>query len=351
MKKTLSYIGLILILILGLTSCVKKEDENYANQTKANTVITEINQLPTTDAIELTDEVKVANVRSLYNALSKEAKALVTNLDKLEALENKLIELKKAKDNQDKANVVIELINKLPAADELTLEGEDKVKEARTSYEALSEEVKALVTNLSKIEALENKLIELKKAEDNQDKANVVIELINKLPAANELTLEDEDKVKEARTAYEALSEEVKALVTNLGKLEALEDKMKELIEDKKLHDEATMVVVAIDNLPNVELITLDAESAIVNARNAYNSLAPKAKALVTNLNKLIALENKIKELKEAKENQTKADAIINLIDKLPALDKLTLDDEEEVVKVRNAYNALDEKVKILFLI
>ena len=416
MKKTLSYIGLILILILGLTSCVKKEDENYANQTKANTVITEINQLPTTDAIELTDEVKVANVRSLYNALSKEAKALVTNLDKLEALENKLIELKKAKDNQDKANVVIELINKLPAADELTLEGEDKVKEARTSYEALSEEVKALVTNLDKLEALENKLIELKKAKDNQDKANVVIELINKLPTADELTLEGEDKVKEARTAYEALSEEVKALVTNLsklealenklielkkaednqdkanvvielinklpalsnlnledesklkeartayealseevkalvinlGKLEALEDKMKELIEDKKLHDEATMVVAAIDNLPNVELITLDAESAIVNARNAYNSLAPKAKALVTNLNKLIALENKIKELKEAKENQTKADAIINLIDKLPALDKLTLDDEEEVVKVRNAYNALEEKIKNL---
>ena len=130
--------------------------------------------------------------------------------------------------------------------------------------------------------------------------------------------------------------------------VEALEDKMKDLIEDKKLHDEATMVVAAIDNLPNVELITLDAESAIVNARNAYNSLAPKAKALVTNLNKLIALENKIKELKEAKENQTKADAIINLIDKLPALDKLTLDDEEEVVKVRNAYNALDEKVKNL---
>ena len=26
---------------------------------------------------------------------------------------------------------------------------------------------------------------------------------------------------------------------------------MKELIEDKKLHDEATMVVAAIDNLPN----------------------------------------------------------------------------------------------------
>ena len=58
MKKTLSYIGLILILILGLTSCVKKEDENYANQTKANTVITEINQLPTTDAIELTESSK-----------------------------------------------------------------------------------------------------------------------------------------------------------------------------------------------------------------------------------------------------------------------------------------------------
>ena len=55
------------------------------------------------------------------------------------------------------------MINKLPTADELTLEDEDKVKEARTAYEALSEEVKALVTNLSKLEALENKLIELKR--------------------------------------------------------------------------------------------------------------------------------------------------------------------------------------------
>ena len=173
------------------------------------------------------------------------------------------------------------MINKLPALSNLNLEDESKLKEARTAYEALSEEVKALVTNLSKLEALENKLIELKKAKDNQDKANVVIELINKLPALSNLNLEDESKLKEARTAYEALSEEVKALVINLGKLEALEDKMKDLIEDKKLHDEATMVVAAIDNLPNVELITLDAESAIVNARNAYNSLAPKAKALV----------------------------------------------------------------------
>ena len=74
MKKTLSYIGLILILILGLTSCVKKEDENYANQTKANTVITEINQLPTTDAIELTDEVKVANVRITIQCFIKRSK-------------------------------------------------------------------------------------------------------------------------------------------------------------------------------------------------------------------------------------------------------------------------------------
>ena len=57
--------------------------------------------------------------------------------------------------------------------------------------------------------------------------------MINKLPALSNLNLEDESKLKEARTAYEALSEEVKALVINLGKLEALEDKMKDLIEDK----------------------------------------------------------------------------------------------------------------------
>ena len=57
--------------------------------------------------IELTDEVKIANVRSLYNALSKEAKALVTNLDKLEALE---LKCKKLYDNKYELSEYIQKI-------------------------------------------------------------------------------------------------------------------------------------------------------------------------------------------------------------------------------------------------
>lgn len=162
MKKTLGYIGLILILILGLTSCATNKKENLLNQEQANSVITKINQLPTINTIELADEEKVVTVRNLYKALSTDAKELVTNLDKLVELENKLAELKKLKSNQEKANEVIKLINSLPDLDKLTLEDETQLEKVRVAYSNLSKEIKPLVTNLDKLVELENKLEELK---------------------------------------------------------------------------------------------------------------------------------------------------------------------------------------------
>ena len=51
----------------------------------------------------------------------------------------------------------------------------------------------------------------------------------DRLPDAADLTLEDKDAVKSARTAFEALSEEEKSQVANIGRLEELEARLEEL--------------------------------------------------------------------------------------------------------------------------
>ena len=65
------------------------------------------------------------------------------------------------------------------------------------------------------------------KAEADQAAADAVIALINNLPEADELTDMDDETaaaIGEASDAYDALSDDQKALVTNYGKLEALLD-------------------------------------------------------------------------------------------------------------------------------
>ena len=64
---------------------------------------------------------------------------------------------------------------------------------------------------------------------DTAAEARAVIRQIDSLPDAADLTLEDADAVKTARTAFEALSEEEKSQVTNIDRLEELEARLAEL--------------------------------------------------------------------------------------------------------------------------
>lgn len=64
---------------------------------------------------------------------------------------------------------------------------------------------------------------------DTAAEARAVIRQIDSLPDAADLTLEDADVVKTARTAFEALGEEEKEQVTNIGRLEELEARLEEL--------------------------------------------------------------------------------------------------------------------------
>ena len=147
-------------------------------------------------------------------------------------------------EDEQQAATVVETITALPAADQLTVADTEAVEKAREAYEALTEEQKVLVSEevLKLLIDAETKIAELKKAEEEQQKeeeeaaankaaAEIASNTITALPSADKLTAADAEAVEAARTAYEALTDAQKALVSaeTLKQLEAAEAKIAEL--------------------------------------------------------------------------------------------------------------------------
>ncbi len=262
------------------------------DQADADAVIALINGLPELNALSLSDAAAIAAARDAYNALNSQAKALVTNLDKLNELEQALIVLYGEIDD------VINMIDALPGVVELTLSDEDEVVAAREAFDALTEEQKALVTNLVELEIAEARIEELKAIQlANQEAAQEVIDTIDALPTVNNLSIEDEDALIQARDAFEALTPDQQALVTNLSELQALETQLALLKTNAANQAAAQEVIDEIDGLPNLEDLTLDDEDTILAALASYNALTPDQQALVTNHASLLALVERIDEL------------------------------------------------------
>ncbi|NLM43233.1 MAG: hypothetical protein GX201_04355 [Clostridiales bacterium] len=161
------------------------------------------------------------------------------------------------------------------------------------------------MTNYDKLVAALEKIESLKEQEEDKKKAAKVEDAIDKLPKVENLSLDDKEAVEDAREAYDNLTNQQKALVKNLAKLEAAENKIK-----------AAKVEKIIDDLPYIEDLTLEHKEAVENARAAYEALTEAQKALVNNLNKLLVnnlnklkeAEDKIKELEDKiKEEERKA--------------------------------------------
>lgn len=119
--------------------------------------------------VTIESEAKVANVRIAYDALSEEEKAEVANYEVLTAAEAEIARLKeeKAAEDQKMADAVIE---KIDAIGEVTLDSETLIVEARDAYAQLTDEQKALVTNVDTLTAAEAALTKLKTTENLFDK-------------------------------------------------------------------------------------------------------------------------------------------------------------------------------------
>lgn len=323
-------------------------DETPGAKQRAAAVTGKINQIGET--IELTDEceAKITAAREAYNELSREEKGYVTNYDALTAAETELARLKKEADDKAAAAKVTDLIEALPAVKDLTLEDQEDVVAARTAYGNLTNDQKDYVTTetYGTLVLAEEQIAKLLDAAAVDE----LLKEIEALPDAENVTLENETAIASALAHYNALSKEQQADLEerspdSLTKLNDVIDRLKVLKEeaaDQKAVDE---VNEKLNALPAAEDILFANETAVTEARNAYEALDEikeglKDRVSAEALAKLTAAEDRLDALQEG------VDHVAELIEALPAVDDLTVADADQVQEARDAYNALNNDQK-----
>ena len=150
---------------------------------------------------------------------------LITNFEKYDEVRFQLETLRRVYNVTTGAEVV-KLINILP--DDLKnvqMSTREAIEDARNAYTKISDSEKLLVDNLAKLEAVE---AEFKRIENG---INEVCSAIHRIPALDELTLNDKHLVEEARRMYDASDERVKNHINyiNIGDLLNAEIKIEKL--------------------------------------------------------------------------------------------------------------------------
>lgn len=120
------------------------------------------------------------------------------------------------------------------ALGEITLASGDAIAAARNAYENLTEAQKSLVSNLETLTAAEETYATLMQEKADKDAADLaaaqnVMEMINGLG-----TVLDGPSPAQVRAAYDALTEDQKALVTNLDQLKEAEAKLQQILEEEE---------------------------------------------------------------------------------------------------------------------
>ena len=324
-------------------------DETPGAREKAAEVTDKINQIDKT--IELTDEceAKITAAREAYEELSREEKGYVTNYDTLAAAETELAKLKKEADDKAAAAKVTDLIKALPAVKDLTLEDhQEDVVAARTAYGNLTDDQKDYVTaeTIGTLVLAEEQIAKLLDAAAVDE----LIKEIEALPAAENVTLENETAIANALAHYNALSEDQKNDLEeksseSLTKLKDVIDRLNELKQEAAEQAAVDEVNAKLNALPAAEDILFADQTAVTEARNAYEALEDikeglKDRVSVEALAKLTAAEDRLDAL------QKEVDHVAELIEAIPAVDDLTAADADQIQEARDAYDALNNDQK-----
>lgn len=162
--------------------------------------------------VTLDSKQAIETARAAYDALTEKQQSYVTKLKTLTAAETAY----KALVDRKAADDVMEKINEI---DKVTLESKTAIEAARAAYNALTPDQKLLVKNYDVLTAAEAELARLEaEAKDKADReaAAQVDEMIERLFPVNRYS---GPAIRMARAAYEALTEDQKALVTRYNDL------------------------------------------------------------------------------------------------------------------------------------
>lgn len=197
-----------------------------SDEDQAKEITNRINALPEKNAIMISDKDAVDQIQQAYEVSSETVKNLIEEnaFNKLHESIERIRELEKVKQ-------LIERIQSLPESTQLRLSDEETIKSIRNIYETeLNDGQRELISTdaINKLISCEKRITEIKK--ENQLLANQTMALISDMPLPGTLTLTGSEEVIKARSAYENLTVEQKALVTNLNVLASAQAKLGELI-------------------------------------------------------------------------------------------------------------------------
>jgi hypothetical protein len=276
----------------------------YAEIEEVNALILALN-----DPITLADELAILTLREAYDALTEEQQSYVTNLADLTNAEADFQLL------IDEIDAVMDLIINLD--NPVMIADEDDIEAVRTAYDALSLEQQARVINYTTLTEAETDLATL------YAEIEVVNNLIGELN--DPITLEDDQAVLEAQEAYDALTDEQKTYIDGFPTLEAA------IATIDVLKADINAVIALINGL--YIPITLSQETAIEEARTAFEELTTYEKTFVNNILDLVDAEADYQSLLD------EIDAVIALI--LDLNDPITIADEQAILEVREAFDDL----------
>lgn len=176
----------------------------------------------------------------------------------------------------------------ISAIGEVGLDSKAAIDVAREAYDGLNANQKTFVINYATlIEAeatYEALVVQAEKDAIDQAAADGVIAMID---ALGTVSLDSKTSIDAARLAFNALTAEQRALVTNYDKLVASENAYVSL----KLSTDQAAADLVEGVICEIGTVSLDSKGAIAKARVAYNSLTEDQKALVDNYKVLIDAE------------------------------------------------------------
>lgn len=254
-------------------------------------VETLINKLPAIAQITLQHESQIMEAYQQYYELTIEQQNYVKNIEQLFSVHAKLQDLKGATTDVAVQNV-IKQIDLLPSVSTITVSDENILNMVKVAYDSLTTQQQQLVTNGSTLQSLLTKMKELK-----SQAYLAVVKEIDALPTVTHITLAQRTQIKTIREKYLRLSSSDRAQVTNISKLEEAE------FHISKIEMNIRFIMEEINQLPAVDAIKMEHESLVITLRKAYEELHKDDQTFVTNIDKLKAVEQRLKELQENNEN------------------------------------------------
>ena len=186
-------------------------------------------------------------------------------LDAEEEYERLAAEHEYTEEDEAMAALVDELI---AAIGEVTLDSGDAIKEARYAYDGLTELQKNLVQHPETLREAEQRYDERRAAEVSAAIASM-----------GEITMDSLEMIQEVQAMYDALTESQKALVTDYQKLQDAVKRYEDLLTAQSV----------IEMIEGIGEVTLESKTVIMETIDAYNQLTAEQQALVTNYDLLLA--------------------------------------------------------------